>query len=110
MPEDVNTEDLDDLTSEPLIDSDDWELAFKPLEGHAYAALRMGFNIASLRKDLDGLLIKSRPVMEALDLALKVLFPLTDFHKAPFDLFLKFTDSNLTFEEEQMLNALGVNM
>jgi hypothetical protein len=61
MQDNPNTEDLDDLTPDPLIDSDDWELAFEPLEGHAYAALRMGFNIATLRKDLDGLLIKSRP-------------------------------------------------
>lgn len=45
---------------------------------------------------------------ETLDLAMEVLFPYTDFHKAPFDLFLKFTDGKLTFEEEQMLNALGV--
>jgi hypothetical protein len=110
MPDNPNTEDLDDLTPDPLIDSDDWEIAFEPFQGHAYAALRMGFNVAILRKDLDGLLIKSRPVMEALDLAMKVLFPYTDFHKASFNLFLKFTDGKLTFDEEQMLKALGVKI
>lgn len=45
--------------------------------------------------------------METFD-AMQALFPLTDFHKASFDLFLKFTDGELTFEEEQMLRALGV--
>ena len=54
------------------------------------------------------LLIKNRPVMEALDLAMETLFPYTDFHKASFDLFLRLVDGRLTFEEEQMLNALGV--
>jgi len=39
---------------------------------------------------------------------MEVLFPLTDFHKASFDLFLKFADGELTFEEDQMLRALGV--
>jgi hypothetical protein len=48
--------------------------------------------------------------MEALDLAMEVLFPYTDFHKASFDLFLKFTDGKLTFDEEQMLKALGVKI
>ena len=46
--------------------------------------------------------------MEALDLVMEVLFPFTDFHKISFDVFLKYTDGELTFEEEQMPNALGV--
>jgi len=68
----------------------------------------MGFNIRTLRKYLDAQVFKPRPVMEALDLAMEVLFPFTAFHKVSFDLFLKYTDGELTFEEEQMLNALGV--
>ena len=57
---------------------------------------------------LDAQLFKPQPVMEAIDLALEVLFPLTEFHKATFDLFLKSVDCELTFEEEEMLRALGV--
>jgi hypothetical protein len=74
-------------------------------KGHAFAALRTAFNMRILQNDLDSLLIKPRPVMEALDLAMEVLFPFTDFHKASFEMFLKYTDSNLTFDEEQMLKA-----
>ena len=109
-PSTDNTDDTDDQTQPFDMEREDWELAFAPFEGHPYAALKMGFNIATIRKDLNGLLFKSRPVMETLDLAMEVLFPFTDFHKTSFDLFLKFTDGNLTFEEEQMLNALGVNI
>jgi hypothetical protein len=72
------------------------------------AALRLGFNLATLRTELDSLLIKSRPVMESLDLAMEVLFPFTSFHEASFDLFLRYTEGKLTVEEEQMLEALGV--
>lgn len=110
MPEDVTTKNIDDQTGPFDMEREDWELAFEPFEGHAYAALRMGFNIATIRKDLNGLLLKSRPVMETLDLAMEVLFPFTDFHKASFDLFLKFTDGKLTFEEEEMLKALGIKI
>ena len=86
----------------------DWQGAFEPLEGHAYAALRLAFNIRMIQNYLDAQLFKPRPVMEALDLAMQMLFPYTDFQKASFDLFLKYTDAGLTFQEEQMLNALGV--
>jgi hypothetical protein len=90
------------------VDYDDWELAFKPYEGHPHAALLLGYNVAVLRKHLDSQLIKSRPVMEVLDLALESLFPHTSFHDASFDLFLRLVDGKLTFDEEQMLNALGI--
>jgi hypothetical protein len=53
-------------------------------------------------------LIKSQPVIEALDLAMKVLFPFTSFHEASLGLFIRLTDGKLTFDEEQMLNALGL--
>ena len=91
-----------------MIDREDWQLAFKSYEGHPLAALRLGFNLATLRTYLDSQLIKSQQVMEALDLAMEVVFPFTSFHDASFDLFLRLTEGKLTFEEEQMLNALGV--
>jgi hypothetical protein len=110
MQEDPTTNNTDNQTEPFEMEREDWQLAFEPLEGHPFAALRMGFNIATIRKDLNGLLLKSRPVMETLGLAMEVLFPYTDFHKASFDLFLRFTDGKLTFDEEQMLKALGVKI
>ena len=106
MQNNANTEDL---TQHLLVDRDDWELAFEPYKEKPYAALRLGWNLADLRRDLDSLLIKSRPVMEALDLGLEVLFPYTEFHKASFDLFMRLMEGKLTFDEEQMLHALGIN-
>ena len=108
MQEDPNT---DHTESRPIgldLDRDDWESALKPYEGDPHAALLLGFNLAVLRTNLDSQLIKCRPVLEALDSALEVLFPYTAFHKGSFDLFLKYVDANLTFEEEQMLSALGI--
>jgi hypothetical protein len=91
-----------------LVDTDDWALAFEPYEGKPSAALNLGFNLAMLRIELDSLLIKSQPVIDALDDAMEVLFHYTDFHDASFDLFIRFTEGKLTLDEEQMLNALGV--
>ena len=105
MPEYDNT---DNQTQHPLTDREDWELAFEPYESNPGAALRCGFNVAILRASLDAQMFKSQPVIEALDLAIEVLFPYTSFYAASLELFLRLTQGGLTFEEEQMLNALGV--
>ena len=39
------TEDADDQIQGLDMDRHDWEIAFEPLEGTGYAAIRMGFNI-----------------------------------------------------------------
>jgi len=90
------------------LDREDWEVAFEPLEKNSFPVLKLGFNFAIMRKYLDTQLFKPRPVMEALDDAMTVLFGLTEFHDVSFNLFLKFSEGRLSFEEEQMLRALGV--
>jgi hypothetical protein len=108
MPDNPSTENTDTQTEPFDLEREDWELAFEPLEKNSYAVLRLGFNFAIMRKYLDSQLFKPRPVMETLDEAMGVLFALTEFHDVSFNLFLKFTEGKLTFEEEQMLRALGV--
>src|SRR5215213_7392464 len=107
MQDNPNTEDTDIQTHEIDIDREDWELAFEPLEKNSYPVLKLGFNFAIMRRYLDGQLFKPRPVMEALDEAMDVLFALTEFHDVGLNLFIKFTEGQLTLEEEQILEALG---
>ena len=112
MQIDVNTtikeDDQDDPIPTPLVERDLWEQAFEPFEGEHYAALRLGFNFAMLRKYLEDQLIKYSPVMESLDIAMEVLFGYSEFHDASLDLFIRLTEGKLTREEEQMLYALGI--
>lgn len=107
---DNQTDDTGSNTPYFEMDREDWELAFEALKDTGYTAIKMGQNIRMLYKYLDAQLFKPRPVMEALDEAMEVLFPFTEFHKTSFELFLKFTDGELSFEEEQMLKALGVKI
>jgi len=95
-------------TDNRIVDAENWQIAFDPYQGKPYEALRLGFNLAMLRMELDMMLIKSQPVMESLDLAMEILFPYTSFHEASFNLFLRYTEGTLNHEEEQMLNALGI--
>ena len=110
MQDNPTTDNIDTQTRELDIDREDWELAFEPLEKNSYPVLKLGFIFAILRKHLDTQLIKPRPIMDALDQAMEVLFPLTQFHDVSFNLFLKYAEGQLTIEEEQMLNALGVKI
>src|ERR1700745_3554554 len=106
MQDDPNTANTQ--THEIDLDREDWEVAFEPLEKYSLPVLKLGFNFAIMRKYLDTQLFKPRPVMEALDDAMTVLFGLTEFHDISFNLFLKFSEVKWSFEEEQMLRALGV--
>jgi len=110
MQDNPTTDNTHNQTPEFDLDREDWEQAFEPLEKNTYPVLKLGFNFAMLRQYLDSQLIKPRPVMEALDEAMDVLFGLTEFHDMGFNLFLKFSEGQLTIEEEQMLNALGVKI
>ena len=95
-------------TTDELVEPEEWVLAFEPYEGRPYEALSLGFNLAALRIELDGMLIKSQPVIDSLDTAMEALFPYTDFHDTSFDLFIRLTEGKLTLDEEQMLKALGL--
>ena len=113
MQVNVTTEITDEDPNEdpipnPLVERDLWEQAFEPFEGEHYAALRLGFNFAMLRKYYDTRLIKSAPVIESLEIAMYVLFKYSEFHDASYDLFIRLTEGKLTHEEEQMLKGLGI--
>jgi hypothetical protein len=105
MQDNPNT---DNVTQDPLVERELWEQAFEPFDGEHYAALRLGFNFAMLRKYLDDQLFKYHPVMESLEIAMSVLFKYSEFHDVSVDLFMRLTEGQLSHEEEQMLNALGI--
>jgi hypothetical protein len=105
MQDNPNT---DNHTRQLLMDHEDWEVAFEPYEGRPSDALTLGCKMGMLRAYLDAQTIKCRHAIKALDLALEVLFPYTSFHDASFDLFVKYAEGHLSFEEEEMVRALGV--
>ena len=90
------------------LETEDWILAFAPYYGEPAAALSLGVNLMILRSYLSVMPIKISESVEALDRAMNVLFPFTQFHEFSFDLFVRFADGKLTMEEEEILKALGV--
>ena len=52
--------------------------------------------------------LKIQESIEALDCAMEVLYPFTEFHEVSYDLFVRLASGKLTRDEEQILDALGV--
>ena len=105
MQEDPTT---DNHARHLLMDEEDWQIALEPYEGRPIDALTLACKLGMLRAYLDAQTIQCRHAIKALDLAMEVLFPFTSFHDASFDLFIKYTHTGHSFEEEQMVRALGV--
>ena len=106
MPENVITDERGYPL--PLVERDQWELAFEPLKADPYAALKLAHYFATLKQYFDEQLIKPRAILEAFDLAREVLFPYTDFHKSSFDLFKRYTEGKVSYQEEEILKAQGI--
>lgn len=97
----------ENVETEPL-DAEDWEIALAPYEGNPGAALTLGFHLMVLKGYLSVEPIKLHEAINAIDLAVQVLFPHTQFHEVSQELFLKVIEGNLTLEEDQKLRAIGI--
>lgn len=90
------------------LDAEDWEIAFQPYVDNPGASLSLGFLLMILR----GYLVLNPPqiqvVIQALDLAMDVLFPFTQFHKVSYVLFRRLSEGKLSRDEEKILEALGI--
>jgi hypothetical protein len=97
----------DVVVDEPL-DAEDWEIALAPYEGNPGAALTLGFHFMILKSYLSVEPLKIQDAIKAIDRAVEVLFPMTQFHEVCEELFRKVIERKLTFEEDQMLRAIGI--
>jgi hypothetical protein len=95
-------------TENPPLDTEDWELAFEPYEGHPGNALTLGFKFVVLKRYITVEPLKLQEAIEGLDRAMDVLFQHSQFHEVAYGLFHKLIEGQLTVEEEQLLKSLGL--
>jgi len=106
MPDDPNT---DSVIEHPWLDFDDWEIAFRPFEGHPDAALLLGVNLTILQSHIT----EPGTINEAIgeiDAALEALFMRTKFPDVSYTLFRRLTQGNLSAEERELLESLGITL
>ena len=105
MPDKDNT----DNPSEPMaLDYEGWEIAFEAYQHYPVEALLLGAKIMVMKAYLLIEPPKIAEVIEGLDKALEVLFHHSQFHWMAYEMFRKVAGGTLSFEEEEMLKALGL--
>jgi hypothetical protein len=107
MQDDPN---IDAENNSPDIDAEDWEIAFEPFKKNSTAALSLGFRFMTLKEYLTSAPPKVKETIEAIDLAVDVIFQYPDFHSVSRELFRKMIQGQLTVEEEEKLRALGIKV
>ena len=90
------------------IETEAWEIAFKPYATDAAAA----FDLARRLMEVKQLLLTNPPNVSlakaALDGACERLFPFTEFRQAAYDLFLTALDGHPTKAQEDLMASLGI--
>jgi hypothetical protein len=95
-------------TESPLLDTEDWEIAFRSYSHDQSAALVLGYNFMILKSYLVAEPLMLEEAIGSLDHAFEALFQHTQFHEVSYALFVKMAGGELTHEEERMLETLGV--
>jgi hypothetical protein len=103
MPDNRNTE-----KENPPLDTEDWEIALAPYKGNPGAALQLGYHFIALLAYLRVEPVNVETATNAIDRALLVLYPHTEFHMVCWTFFRKVIEGELTLEEEEVLKKLGI--
>ena len=101
MPDNPNT-------ATPPIETEAWEIAFKPYATDAEAAFDLAKRLMEVKQYLTAKPPDRSMAIEALDEAVQLLFPYTPLYEATYDLYLAFIDGTPTKEQEEIMEALGV--
>jgi len=92
------------------IDSEAWEIAFKPYAEHQHA--NSAYDLARLLIAVKQCLHAQPPDVSlaatTLDEACEVLFPFTEFYKATYDLYRTFIEGRPTKAQEDLIESLGI--
>ena len=106
MPDNDNT---DQVIEHPWLDFDDWEIVFRPYEGHPDAALMLGVNFTILQSHIAEPELAKEAIGEV-DAALEALFMRTSFPNVSYTLFRRLVQGNLSAEEQELLESLGIKL
>ena len=100
---------MTEILDEPLpIETEAWEVAFKPYATDASAAYDMARRLMEVKQ-----LLQNKPpnvslAASALDEACEVLFPFTEFSKTAYELYRMAIEGRATRAQENVLESLGI--
>lgn len=90
------------------LDTEDWEIAFAPYEGHPLDALTLAFHLAEVKRHINAL--NMHEALAAIDRAVDSLYEHSEFRSASRELFLTAIEGRLTTDKEDLLRQLGIRI
>jgi hypothetical protein len=95
--------------SEPYpVDPEAWQIAFRPYGANPSAALDLARDLIAIKQLLQAQPPDVRAAIAALDDAADALFPLTEFHRAGYDLYRTLLERGATTAHEALMDSLGI--
>ena len=95
-------------TDTPPIETEAWEIAFKPYATDADAAFDLARRLMEVKQFLKAQPPNVSMAKEALDEACELLFPFTQFYEAAYDLYLTYIEGTPTKAQEDLMDGLGI--
>ena len=102
MPDNPNTEN-------PPIDAEAWEIAFKPYGAYPNTAYDLARHLMAVKQFLQTQPPDVYGAAAALDEACEALFPLSEFHKAGYELYRIVIEGRATRAHEALMDSLGIS-
>ena len=103
----LDNPNTDNVSEQPWLDAEDWEIALQPYAGNPDAALVLAIHFTLLKSRIADQPINLAEAISELDRGVEVLFMHTRLHDTCYVLFRKLAEGKLSVEEEKMLKLLG---
>lgn len=100
MPDNRNTDSVS-----PLLDCEDWQIAFKPYVEHPYLALALAQHLTALQ---DYVQSDADKATAAINRAVNALYEHSEFRSVGLLLFRATVQGRLTTDRESLIHQLGI--
>jgi hypothetical protein len=91
-----------------MLNAKDWKIVFEIYEGHPMSAVDLARLLVQIRKALQQRRNGKAEAIAGIDLAIKELYPHTNFDSGSRKLFHRAIEGTLSFKQQEKLRELGV--
>ena len=95
-------------TDNPPIETEAWEIAFKPYASYPDAAYDLARYLTAVKHYLETKPPDVSAAAQELDEVCDILFPFTEFYKTAYDLYRVVIEGRATRAHENLMESLGI--
>ena len=94
----------------PLLDAEDWQIAFEVYEGHPIDAFSLAHKFIAVQECLQGERKRIPDALAALDQAVDTLYEHTEFRRVSHALYRAAVEGRITTDQENAIRELGIRI